>query len=90
MAYLKFAAMIATSTVAMYVMMYLNTYSLDHVLWSQTRAWMALYMGAGMAVIMLRRDRPAQWRRPVTPLGRLAGGTPPDRGRTTPQCQQRL
>jgi multisubunit Na+/H+ antiporter MnhB subunit len=45
--------MIATSTVAMYVMMYLNTYSLDHVLWSQTRAWMALYMGAGMAVIML-------------------------------------
>jgi len=53
MAYLKFAAMIATSTAAMYVMMYLNTYSLDHVLWSQTRAWMALYMGAGMAVIML-------------------------------------
>jgi uncharacterized protein (DUF305 family) len=53
MAYLKFAAMIATSTVAMYVMMYLNTYSFDHVLWSQTRAWMALYMGAGMAVIML-------------------------------------
>lgn len=53
MAYLKFAAMIATSTVAMYVMMYLNTYSFDHVFWSQTRAWMALYMGAGMAVIML-------------------------------------
>ena len=53
MAYLKFAAMIATSTVAMYGMMYLNTYSLDHVFWSQTRAWMALYMGAGMAVIML-------------------------------------
>jgi hypothetical protein len=53
MAYLRFAAMIATSTVAMYVMMYLNTYSLDHVYWSQTRAWMALYMGAGMAIIML-------------------------------------
>jgi uncharacterized protein (DUF305 family) len=53
MAYLKFAAMIATSTAAMYVMMYLNTYNLDHVFWSQTRAWMALYMGAGMAVIML-------------------------------------
>lgn len=53
MAYLKFAAMIATSTVAMYGMMYLNTYSLDHLFWSQTRAWMALYMGAGMAVIML-------------------------------------
>lgn len=53
MAYLKFAAMIATSTVAMYVMMYLNTYSPDHIFWSQTRAWMALYMGAGMAIIML-------------------------------------
>lgn len=53
MSYLKFAAMIATSTVAMYVMMYLNTYIIDHVYWSQTRAWMALYMGAGMAIIML-------------------------------------
>ncbi len=42
MAYLRFAAMIATSTVAMYVMMYLNTWSFDHVYWSQTRAWMAL------------------------------------------------
>ncbi len=45
--------MIATSVVAMYVLMYLNTYSLDHVYWSQTRAWMALYMGAVMALIML-------------------------------------
>lgn len=53
MAYLRFAAMIATSTVAMYAMMYLNTYSYEHVYWSQTRAWMALYMGAGMAAIML-------------------------------------
>ena len=53
MAYLRFAAMITTSTVAMYLMMYLNTYSFDHIFWSQTRAWMALYMGAGMAIIML-------------------------------------
>jgi len=53
MSYLRFAAMIATSTIAMYVMMYLNTYILDHVYWSQTRAWMALYMGGGMAIIML-------------------------------------
>lgn len=51
--YLRFAAMIATSTVAMYAMMYLNTYAWDHVHFSQTRVWMALYMGAGMAVIML-------------------------------------
>ena len=53
MSYLRFAAMIATSIVAMYILMYLNTYSIDHVYWSQTRAWMALYMGAVMALIML-------------------------------------
>ena len=51
--YGRFAAMIATSTVIMYGLMYLNTYQLDHVYFSQTRLWMALYMGATMAVIML-------------------------------------
>jgi len=45
--------MIATSTIAMYGLMYLNTYAMDHVFFSQTRLWMALYMGAAMAVIML-------------------------------------
>lgn len=45
--------MIGTSTVAMMALMYLNTYQLDHVYFSQTRAWMALVMGAAMAVIML-------------------------------------
>jgi uncharacterized protein (DUF305 family) len=53
MSYWRFAAMIATSTVVMYGLMYLNTYALDHVFWSETRAWMALVMGATMAVIML-------------------------------------
>lgn len=53
MSYLRFAAMIITSTLVMYGLMYLNTYSLDHVALSQTRAWMALVMGAVMAVIML-------------------------------------
>ena len=51
--YGRFAAMILTSTVIMYGLMYLNTYQLDHVYFSQTRAWMAVYMGAVMAVIML-------------------------------------
>jgi len=37
--------------------MYLNTYILEHVYWSQTRAWMALYMGAGMAIVMLAHMR---------------------------------
>ena len=51
--YANFAAMIATSTVVMFGLMYLNTYSLDHVFFSQTRMWMALYMGGVMALIML-------------------------------------
>ena len=51
--YLKFAAMIATSTVVMLCLMYFTAYSLDHVYWSETRAYMALVMGATMAVIML-------------------------------------
>ena len=45
--------MILTSTVVMYIMMYFNTYEWDHIYFSETRAYMALYMGAGMAVIML-------------------------------------
>ena len=53
MSYLRFFGTIAVSTVMMFAMMYLNTYALDHVWFSQTRAWMALYMGGGMAVVML-------------------------------------
>ena len=53
MSYWRFAAMIATSTVVMFGLMYLNTYAFEHVMWSETRAWMALLMGAVMAVIML-------------------------------------
>lgn len=51
--YVKFSLMILTSTIVMYIMMYFNTYQWEHVYFSETRAYMALYMGAGMAVIML-------------------------------------
>ena len=51
--YLRFAAMIATSTVVMFGLMYLHTYQLDHVFFSETRAYMAVVMGAAMAVVML-------------------------------------
>jgi hypothetical protein len=51
--YIRFGAMIATSTLAMFAMMYFNTYALDHVYYSETRTYMALYMGAVMAIIML-------------------------------------
>jgi len=45
--------MIAVSTAVMFGLMYLNTYAFAHVFYSQTRMWMALVMGATMAVIML-------------------------------------
>lgn len=45
--------MIATSTVVMFALTYLNTYTSEHVFYSQTRTWMAVIMGAVMAVIML-------------------------------------
>lgn len=51
--YGRFAAMIATSTVVMLALMYLNTYEPGHVYFSETRAYMALVMGASMAVVML-------------------------------------
>ena len=51
--YLHFAAMIVTSTIVMFGLMYLNTYQLDHVFFSETRMYMAFIMGATMAIIML-------------------------------------
>ncbi len=45
--------MIATSTLVMFVLMYLNSYQLSHVFFSETRTYMAIYMGAAMAVVML-------------------------------------
>lgn len=51
--YLKFGGMIITSTVVMFFLMYLNTYQLDHSSFSETRMYMAILMGATMAIIML-------------------------------------
>lgn len=51
--YVRFGIMIAVSTVVMFGLMYLNTYQLDHVFYSETRTYMAFFMGATMAVIML-------------------------------------
>jgi len=51
--YLRFSLMILTSTVVMFILMYLNTYAWEHVFFSETRAYMAIMMGAVMAVIML-------------------------------------
>lgn len=51
--YLKFLAMIITSMIVMFGLMYLNSYELSHVRWSETRAYMALIMGGAMAIVML-------------------------------------
>ena len=53
MSYRRFAAMIATSSIVMFGLMYLNTYAWSHVEYSQTRTWMAVVMGAAMALIMI-------------------------------------
>lgn len=51
--YGRFAAMIGTATLVMFGLMYLNTYQAAHVFFSETRAFMALMMGAVMAGLML-------------------------------------
>ena len=52
--YAKFFAMIGTSIVVMFFMMYLHSYQiLEHARFSDTRAYMALIMGAAMMVVML-------------------------------------
>jgi len=52
--YTKFFAMIGTSMVAMFFLMYLNSYEiLGHSRFSETRLFMTPIMGAAMMVIML-------------------------------------
>lgn len=53
MSYIRFGLIILTSTVVMFILMYLNTYAWEHVFFSETRTYMAIMMGATMAVIML-------------------------------------
>ena len=51
--YWRFMAMVATSTAIMFGLMYLNTFELDHVFWSETRFWMMFVMGGMMMIVML-------------------------------------
>lgn len=51
--YNRFMLMILAGTLVMFILMYVNTYSIDHVFWSETRFWMAFVMGAAMMVVML-------------------------------------
>ncbi|NCP25326.1 MAG: DUF305 domain-containing protein, partial [Erythrobacter sp.] len=38
--YWRFMAMVSTSTVIMFFLMYANTFDADHLFWSETRFWM--------------------------------------------------
>ncbi len=52
--YFKFFAMIATAMVAMFFLMYTNSYQiLDHAWFSEERLFMTLIMGGSMMIIML-------------------------------------
>jgi len=51
--YRTFVLMIVVASVVMFCLMYLNTYQLDHVWFSQTRLFMTLIMAGAMALVML-------------------------------------
>lgn len=51
--YRNFLLMILAASVLMYGLMYLNTYQLDHVWFSQTRLFMTFIMAGSMALVML-------------------------------------
>ena len=51
--YLRFAAMILTSMVVMYWVMFVGTWRWDHVMFSESRVFMALTMGGAMGLVMI-------------------------------------
>lgn len=51
--YYKFFGMIATSAIFMYIVMYFNTYELNHIFFSEMRVYMTILSTCVMAVIML-------------------------------------
>lgn len=51
--YLKFLGMIISSALLMYGVMYLNTYEMNHIFFSEMRLYMTILSTAVMAVVML-------------------------------------
>ncbi|WP_083484429.1 DUF6692 family protein [Loktanella sp. 3ANDIMAR09] len=51
--YGRFFAMVGTSTALMFGLMFINSYSVEHLYWSETRFYMTFVMGATMAIVML-------------------------------------
>lgn len=65
--YVRFLAMVGTSTLIMLGLMYLNSYQISHVRFSETRTYMALYMGGIMSLVMIAfmwgmyKDKAKSW-----------------------------
>jgi uncharacterized protein (DUF305 family) len=51
--YIRFGVMIATSIIVMFILMYFNTFEWGHIFFSETRVYMAILMGAVMAIVMM-------------------------------------
>ena len=87
--YLRFAAMILTGMVVMYAVMFVGSWELTHVRYSQSRVFMALTMGGAMGLVMLGwmlnmyRSAKANVAVVVASLLLLGGGAFLDRSQTT-------
>ena len=51
--YLRFAGMIATSTVVMFLLTYTNVFDISHIHFSEERLYMAVMMGGAMGIVMM-------------------------------------
>lgn len=87
--YLRFAAMIATSMVVMYWVMYVGTWQWDHVMFSESRVFMAITMGGAMGLVMIAwmlnmfKSTKGNIAVVAVSLLLLAGGTTLDRSQAT-------
>lgn len=87
--YLRFAAMILTSMVLMYFVMFVGSWELSHVRFSQSRIFMAVTMGGTMGLVMLAwmlhmyRNVKANIAIVVASLVLLGGGIALDRSQAT-------
>ena len=51
--YWRFMAMVSTSTVIMFFLMYTNSFDADDLFWSETRFWMMFVMGGALALVVV-------------------------------------
>lgn len=89
--YLRFGAMILTAVVVMYWVMFVGSWELSHVRFSQSRIFMAITMGGTMGLVMLAwmlnmyKNTKANIAIVAISLLVFAGGVTLDRSQTTVQ-----